>query len=108
MLLKSMLLKPLKVIGELTQLLRAFYMQSVVPNWGGVQSWEERAWRTSHEARPPCVVLLPQEREHGRALRVRLRQSRDAALVQDAVLRQVRRLFSDVRVADPALGGLVV
>ena len=39
---------------------------------------------------------------------VGLRQRRDAALVQDVEPRQVGRLLRDVRVADAALGGLVV
>ena len=57
---------------------------------------------------PSRVTRLPEQREDRRARLVRLRQRRDAALRQDVVPRQVRRLFRDVGVADPALGRLVV
>ena len=52
----------------------------------------------------PFKFLLEQ-RECDLRLAVRLRKDRHSSLLHDAVLRQVRRLFGDVDVADTTLGG---
>src|SRR4029453_2663901 len=119
---KSMLLKPLNVIGEpmvvllfaRTEPTRAFAKgewrdEGAVPLHPAWLLRPSGARTQSPEPKARARSLrLPKQREDRRAGLVRLRQGRDARLAQDVEPGHVGRLLRDVRVTDSALSSLLV